>query len=117
MKKNMRILIFALLGFVMLFFIQMWGNNRDNRFYNEFNSANINGVLTFSKTGYYKRVFKIEKSKIKFVFSPMLSINQKQSFSKVAKKGDIIIKPAYSDTLILKKNDSSIYLFTFRKYE
>lgn len=117
MKKNIRIVIFILFGFVMLFFVQRWGNNRDRRFYNEFDSANINGLLMYSESGYYMRVFKTENINFKYVFDPHLSVNKKALFSKVAKKGDSIIKPANADTLVLKKNDNTIFLFTFRKYE
>ena len=117
MRKLLRIVVLSISAIVLLFFIQKWGNNRDKRFYDEFNSANINGALIYSDIGYYMRVFKVKNNKMKFVFDPRLSIYQKQSFRKVAEKGDIIIKPAYADTLVLKKKEGTIYLFTFRKYE
>jgi hypothetical protein len=42
-------------------------------------------------------------------------LNENEKFNIVAKKGDIVIKPAYSDTLRLIKTDK-VFLYTFQKF-
>ncbi len=39
----------------------------------------------------------------------------KEKFPYIAKEGDSIIKPAYADTIVLKKPSGEVYKFTFRK--
>ena len=60
--------------------------------------------------------FKLNTSSKEFVFDP--KVRGENDFDVLAKKEDSIIKPAFSDTVVLKKkNNAGIYQFTFSKPE
>ena len=54
----------------------------------------------------------------KFVFLPYTNqkLNKGKIFYHIAKEGDLVIKKAYSDSLILIKNDEKL-IYTFNKFE
>jgi hypothetical protein len=57
----------------------------------------------------------LDNALTEYAFIPRTSeLNKNQIFSHIARKGDKVIKPAYSDTLKLVKGDK-VYLYTFQK--
>ena len=83
--------------------------------YEKFNNANIDGLIEYVGIKYHRIALKIENSS-EFVF--FANNNPKQGkgevFEDIAAKGDRIIKPAFSDTLILLKSKVE-YRYTFKK--
>ena len=102
--------------FVYLFTAQKMGKNREEQFFIHFDTTNINGKLEYAKIGYHGCVFKIEGIEKEFVFYPYTSeLNENNIFYNIAKEGDLVIKKAHSDILILKKEDDKVYMYKFRK--
>ncbi len=100
---------------IYFFTAQRIGGNREEQFFIHFDTTNINGRLEYAKIGYHGSVFKIEGIEKEFVFYPFTSeLNDNTIFYNIAKKGDLIIKDAYSDTLKVKKKNK-VYLYKFRK--
>lgn len=116
-SKYIVIFVFILLAIVYLFLAQTIGNKRDKRLFNHFYKSEIIGKLEYAKISNYGVAFKIEGIEGEFKFHPYTSkINNNKIFYNIANKGDLIIKPKYSDTLTLKKGNN-VYLYTFYKYE
>ncbi len=106
------VVVTLLLG---LYAAHRFGKNREERFFSHFNSSSINGIIAYSAIGYHGSVFKIEGIEEEFVFYPVTGdINENRIFYHVAKKGDLIVKQAYSDTLKLITKDKA-YLYHSRE--
>ena len=106
------VVVTLLLG---LYAAHRFGKNREERFFAHFNSSCINGIIAYSAIGYHGSVFKIEGIEEEFLFYPVTGdINENRIFYHVAKKGDLIVKQAYSDTLKVITKDK-VYLYQFRK--
>jgi hypothetical protein len=52
---------------------------------------------------------------MEYVFYPYTDLTENKIFDHIAKKGDFVIKPAYSDTLKLIERNR-VLLFTFEKF-
>ena len=110
------VIIFLIIGAAYIYIAQKLGGEREKRFFIQFNTTNIHGVINEVGTGYYGVVFKIKGMKEKFVFYPYNGkLNENNIFDQFAEKGDSVIKQKYSDTLILIKNNKK-YLYTFQKF-
>lgn len=80
--------------------------------YKVFYSSNINGVIYNVEHG-RAGVGIILQNRITYNFFPIVS----WEFVQLAKRGDTVKKPAYSDTLVLITKDRDIHLFKFKKYD
>lgn len=109
-----------MLAFVFLFIsLMVWRT----KFFDEkaiqnfhlFNQSDIEGILSYvsgSSTGVH-----ITVNDSRFTFLPIeTKIRGERKFYRWASPGDSIVKPAYSDILILHKIDRA-YHYEFRKYE
>lgn len=114
--NRLKILLFIILLIVCFYYIKVYINNRNKSFFEHFYSTNIEDTLEYSKIGYHGVVFKLSGSEIEFVFYPVTSaLNDNILFYDIAKKGCLVVKPAYSDTIKIRNNNKS-YLYTFRKF-
>ena len=81
-----------------------------------FYSTRLSGKIV--RTEEYSRGanFVLDNNPIEFTFYPYTDkyLNNDEIFQYIAKPGDSIFKPAYSDTLLLIKG-GKIYLYTFQK--
>lgn len=82
--------------------------------YTTLNKAHIKGVV--EKTGVALGIyfFKVTNNSHKFIINPDVNENG-QYFITFVDEGDSIIKPAYSQQLIVKKKNSIVY-YNFEKY-
>ncbi len=108
--KEQHIIILFLIGLIVT--LAIIDQNRLNKKLQEnfkiFNKSNIKGILrkfSGSTSGTYITVGSKE-----YNYS-----RKADNFPYIAEKGDSIIKPAFSDTIILKKPNGKIYKFTFFK--
>ena len=110
------IIIFLIIAVIYVFIAQKQGAIENQKAYNRFYKTNINGKIENMEIGKYAAHIKIEGINDEFLFYPLTSkINNFEIFDRFAKKGDILEKPSYADTLKLIKNGKA-YLYTFRKF-
>lgn len=110
------IFIILIIGITYSYIAQKFGGEREEGFFIQFDTTNIHGVIKDVGIGYHGAVFKIKGMNKEFVFYPYTGkINEYKIFDHIAKEGDTIIKPPYSDTLTLLKNGKE-YLYTFDKF-
>ena len=110
------VIIFLIIGAAYIYIAQKFGNERNKRLFIQFDTTNIHGVINNVGIRYHGSYFKIIGNKNDFVFFPNTGkLNGFNIFDQLAQKGDSIIKPAYSDTLVLIKNNKK-YLYTFGKF-
>lgn len=78
--------------------------------FRKFNEANINGVIRKVESAYKGVLFEIEGNGETFVFYPRTDkvLNDSHIFVYTASEGDRIVKPSYSDTLILIKGSKTL---------
>lgn len=84
--------------------------------FKEFNAATIDGTL--EEVGYFSKSTAItfDDGKV-YVFLPYTNtlLNKNKVFEQTAKKGDRVIKPAFSDTLYLYSASNQKLKYTFAK--
>lgn len=85
--------------------------------FKQFNEASISGRIIFVEKYSREATFKIENDPNIFKFYPITShlLNSSHIFDYLARSGDSVWKPAYSDTLFLYKG-RKIYRYTFQKF-
>ena len=90
---------------------KQWATN-----YKTFNEANIFGRLDKIGIKNHGTNLKLTNSTNEFVFYPYTynKLNDSEIFEEFAEKGDSIIKPAFSEILVLFKNDKA-YEYSFEK--
>jgi len=120
-QKKVKVIIssvIVLIIIIVFFFVRE--EYDDNRWKNEFihfDSTYINGELEYVALASHAVVFKIKGNKSKYIFSPQTSeLNENRIFDHFAKKGDIIIKNKFADTLKLLKS-KKVYLYSFDQVE
>src|SRR5690606_998470 len=92
-------------------------SKRTKKDYKMFNKSDIKGVLLRGSSGSGIDRFYLKDDEKEYRFSPYTSeLNDFEIFVHIAKVGDSIIKPAFSDTLILI-HDGRILKYIFKKYE
>jgi hypothetical protein len=80
-----------------------------------FHQSAIYGKLSHIEIKYKMIYFSVVHQKKYYLFSPVTSeLNDNKEFYHNAKRGDLIIKPSYSDTLTLITKDGKKYQYTFR---
>lgn len=114
-KKLLFIWLLILLSVTIFYFIP----SQDKKVKQEFDlfySTRLSGKIV--RTEEYSRGanFVLDNNPVEFTFYPYTDkhLNNGKIFQYIAEIGDSIYKPAYSDTLILIKNDRS-YSYTFKK--
>lgn len=84
--------------------------------FKQFNSSDINAIVKSIDAGAGWDYLQIEGAG-KFTFGSITSeLNNHKAFNYTAEPGDSIVKPSFSDTLTLIKQDGKKYRYTFRKY-
>jgi hypothetical protein len=112
----MAFLAAIVLGAIYLFWGSGYATKQGEDDFKNFNSSEIKGVLVDVGIMHHVTGFKVNTSPKEFIFQPV--IRGGNDFYVLAKKDDSIIKPAFSDTVVLKKNNNGgIYRFTFFKPE
>ena len=81
-----------------------------------FNEANIAGRIENIGIKNHGTSFKVQNALIEYVFYPYTNkqLNDSKVFGDLAEKGDSIIKPAFSDILVLIKKNKA-YEYNFKK--
>jgi hypothetical protein len=115
MNKYFIIIIIAIIACIYILIGGKYTKNKDNEHFTQFNSDNINGEIEYVDFAYHGIQVKIKGYKLPYVFYPRHDLHENKRFDDIAAPGDVIIKPAYSDTLKLIKKDK-VLLFTFRKF-
>ena len=77
-----------------------------------FNSTGINGILIKQGIVHHTTSFKVNNDTKEFVFHPRVGVSKSSDFTYFAEIGDSIIKPPFSNTLVLIKEHKS-YTYTF----
>ncbi|WP_157604616.1 hypothetical protein [Solitalea canadensis] len=111
--------ICRIIGLIVVACIMFWGRKyMDNLVINDFdkfNSSAIKGKIEKIEIVHHMSSFTILETNERYVFAPYTSdLNENNSFDLFAKKGDLVVKKSYSDTLKLIKGNKT-YLYTFRK--
>lgn len=120
MKTNKFLLVVLPFIAIFLLYLLFWAPYQarlTKRNFKEFYESNLNGKLIYVGTKNQGSSFKLDNAATMYVFYPYADeiLNARHSFFNFASPGDLIVKPPFSDTLLLlKKNDS--YKFTFRKF-
>lgn len=114
-KKILFRLLIAVVVVIYIIVAQKYSSQQKKRLDEQFYSADIEGRL--EKMDYYAHGvrIKVEGNEERVVFYPNVSEESEITFENLAKPGDGIIKPAYSDTLQLI-HGGRLYLFTFRVF-
>ncbi len=113
MKKIYIGIVLFIAVVLYLYTAQRYEYNRQKEFFIHFDTTNIIGSVEYAKIYSQGCMFKIEGIEEEFIFYPYTSeLNDNKIFDKLVEKGDSIIKEAYSDVLILKK-DNKVYQYTF----
>lgn len=116
-KKMIYIIAFIIIAILYIFFSSIYMRKRGKEAYNYFNTSYINGKIEYIDIKYHGSNFKIVGVDKDFVFYPHETENTKGiAFQNFSKSGDVVLKQAYSDTLILIKNRVHYY-YTFEKIE
>ncbi len=114
-KKNSGIFIgfgVAVFFYYLYSFFDKNGNRQPENDFNNFNSSNIKGVIVDIGEAHHMNGFKVNTSAAEFIFHP--KIQSENDFDALARIDDSIIKPAFSDTLILKKSQTGkVYKILF----
>ncbi len=116
MNKQFNLIKLAIMLIIPIFIIigSKLTIDKGKQHFTQFNTANINGELASIKIAYKGVQFQLKNEKAKYVFYPNADLLENKLFDDVAEKGDIVIKPAFSDTLKLVKKDKT-FLYTFDK--
>lgn len=112
MKKNYFFGIVITIGILYFYFGGRYMDKRDERYYNQFNQANLNDTIVSMER--YARGIKLHFKKKHLVFYPLTSnFNNNTIFEYTAEKGDIVLKKPYEDTLLLEKKSGKFLKYTF----
>jgi hypothetical protein len=113
MKKIYIGIVLFIAVVLYLYTAQRYEYNRKKEFFIHFDTTNIIGSVEYAEIYSQACMFKIEGIEEEFIFYPYYSeLNDNKTFYNLVEKGDSIIKEAYSDVLIVKK-DNKVYQYTF----
>lgn len=114
-KKEVVYIVLLIAAWVLwqtgIFFFDKYNKKEFDRFY----STDIHGNITYLQASSGGERFKVQGSDhINTFHSRATYFNNYDFFYSTAEKGDSVYKPAWSDTLYLrKKDDGRTYKFTF----
>ncbi|MBL7718442.1 MAG: hypothetical protein JNL72_06380 [Flavipsychrobacter sp.] len=116
MKKKLRIIVGVVVILTVLYASTLLQTKKADREFDIFNSAQLSGRII--KIDRYSRAsnFILDNNPEEFGFYPYTdkNLNNGEIFSRIAKVGDSVYKPAFSDTLALIRAEGT-YLYTFQK--
>ena len=106
--KKQYIFILLFIGFIILYSIDFYKKSEeaDINFYKSY----IKGILTKLDSNVGGIYITID-NETEYNFNETV----KENFPYIAEEGDSIIKPAFNDSITLKKPNGEVYKFTFRK--
>lgn len=120
--KSTPFLKFTILFFVFfLISLAIWQAQRSGKIavehFTQFYTTDIDGIILRNHTAHKGAYFQLEDGS-EYVFYPRTNseLNNSRIFTYTAEKGDRVVKPAFSDTLRLIKDDM-VLLYLFTKYE
>jgi len=113
-QKHIIILIWAIICIVLALFIQPKSKRRSQQNYETFYTASITGKVDSVRIAYRGVGLRLFDGK-EYYFFPRTDrlLNNGNIFVYTAEKGDSIIKPAYGDTIYLKKTSGEVLRYTF----
>lgn len=116
-ERNIKIFwgVFIIFAGLYMYIMEKYDKNRIKGFYNHFNETNINDIIIKVNNNIARGKEIIFDNKNVIFYPETSHINNNNVFSSIAEKGDRVIKPAYSDTLILIKKNGEILKYTFKK--
>jgi hypothetical protein len=118
MKRSSKIVLVCI-GVLLLSLWYYWGKVMDKNIskeYDQFFNSNLNGIIEKVSIKYHGSSFSLKGNNKEYVFYPYTDerLNNGKVFENFANKGDSILKPSQSDTLILVKQ-TKVYKYTFHK--
>jgi hypothetical protein len=118
--KTIRKIFFFLVGLILWFLIKQFASkymtNLASEDFKVFNQTNINGVLIKTDILHHTISFKVNNNSKEFAFYPRIGIGKSRDFSSFIEIGDSIIKPAFSNSLFIRRG-YKLYTYTFDKHE
>jgi hypothetical protein len=119
MKKGTVILIVCSIFAALLYLLFLSTKRKALNDYKIFYSANLKGKIIDKYASSGGERFILDNSPQEFRFQSKMSVfNNFNTFEYTAENGDSVIKPAFSDTLIVIKNKSGIiYKYDFFETE
>jgi hypothetical protein len=118
MKVN-KVLIAVII--VSLVILVVWGRKYEKKTgmknFKLFNESSIYGTIEYVGVQHHGAAFKVYNNPRVFIFYPYTNseLNSNHIFDNFSKRGDTVIKAAYSDTLFLYK-EGEVYRYTFEKF-
>jgi|SRR5690242_9864285 len=113
--KNKYILVLIGLAFIAYFTFIIFNIKSRRQDLAIFLSAKLEGKVVYLYSSSGGERFSLDNSPRKFIFWAHTGVlNDYHSFDKTAEIGDSIVKPAYSDTLLLIKKSGKRYEYTFK---
>jgi len=117
MKLNKKFIGFGFLLITIAILLYYGGIYTEKQYvknFEKFNQNNLNDTIINSDIRAKGVGLILERDTL--IFYPKTSnLNDNNIFNYTAKKGDIVIKKPFQDTLTLKTKDGSIYKYTFMK--
>jgi len=109
------VIVLVVMIFSLAVVSQVISRSKGRKLYKQFYQSEIRGTLENTSGSTGTTYFLI--GNIEYGFYPKTNtLNEFKIFSRNAKAGDSIIKPAYTDTLMLIKKNK-VYLYTFKKFD
>jgi len=115
MKKVFNIIgLFLLIG-GLIFIAIRYQDKKVRKEFDLFNSSHLSGTIVMVDKYSRSANFVLNNNPTEFSFYPFIdkNLNNNEIFQYVAKPGDSIYKPAYSDILLLIKGNK-VYSYTFQ---
>lgn len=103
--KSIFIISFIIIGIIYIIFVTIYDNYRLNKHYKKYYQSNIIGAI-YSKKVYMRSGFRItlKSGEVFYVFPEMNNLNH---FENNVQPGDSIFKKAFTDTLLVQKNNKT----------
>jgi len=95
--------------------IESRSKRRIGQHFTTFYSTNINGQIDSVRIAYRGIGLQLT-DKREFFFYANVAENDNRTFEYTAEKGDSIVKPAYGDTIYLKKTSGEVLKYTFMHF-
>ena len=115
--KYVILLILVIIYLVLALLIEPKSNLRSRQNYKTFHTTSITGKIDSARIAYRGVGLRLSDGK-EFYFFPRTDrlLNNGNIFVYTAEKGDSIIKPAYGDTIYLKKTSGEVLKYTFMHF-
>src|SRR5690554_5587887 len=117
MKNVKSVWVFGIFIFILIaIWMQIKTNERAKKDYEKFYSANIDSHIKSVKIANHGSMIMLIGGE-SYIFYPYtdVNLNDRNKFNYTAKMGDRVIKPSYSDTLLLITSKGNLK-YTFKKF-